>query len=113
LACGRSMCCGRSGLLTLLSHFQVDRPPFDFSGGAWYWKTLANRAGVPSKVGSDLRCAHPFPSTWRERSVCLCLVFGVFAVVAACLALAVWHKLGEHLRGFVAAIAILLLMTSA
>jgi hypothetical protein len=116
LAVGLCVVAG-AALLTLLSHFQVGPGlHFDFSGGAWYWKTLAKRAsGTP--VESWYRIfdtAHPFPSHLARAIGLLVLgALGIFVVVAPLVwLLAVWHKTWQASEGIsIAAIAILLLMT--
>jgi hypothetical protein len=116
LAVGLCVVAG-AALLTLLSHFQVGPGPhLDFSGGAWYWKTLAKRAsGTPVESSYQIfDAAHPFPSHLARAIGLLVLsALGVFAVVAPLVwLLAVWRKTWQASEGIsIAAIAILLLMT--
>jgi hypothetical protein len=104
-------------LLTLANYFHVGPDvSFDFSGGAWYWKVLANwaRATHVESWYQIFRTAHPFPSHLPQ-AIGLLLVnaLGIFAVVAPLVwLLAVWCKTWQVSESIsVAAVAILLLMT--
>jgi hypothetical protein len=106
-----------AALLTLANYFHVGPGVhFDFSGGAWYWKVLANRAsGTHVESWYQIfNIAHPFPSHLAQ-AIGLLLVnaLGIFAVVAPLVwLLAVWCKTWQASEGIsVAAVAILLLMT--
>jgi hypothetical protein len=106
-----------AALLTLANYFHVGPDVyFDFSGGAWYWKVLANWArGTHVESWYQIfHTAHPFPS-YLAQAIGLLLVnaLGIFAVVALLVwLLAVWCKTWQVSESIsVAAIAILLLMT--
>jgi xanthosine utilization system XapX-like protein len=106
-----------AALLTLANYFHVGPDVyFDFSGGAWYWKVLANWArGTHVESWYQIfHTAHPFPS-YLAQAIGLLLVnaLGIFAVVAPLVwLLAVWCKTWQVSESIsVAAIAILLLMT--
>jgi len=106
-----------AALLTLANYFHVGLGVhFDFSGGAWYWKVLANRAsGTHVESWYQIfRTAHPFPSHLAQAMGLLLLnALGIFAVAAPLVwLLAVWCKTWQVSEGIsVAAVAILLLMT--
>ncbi len=104
-------------ILTLANRFHVGpNVHFDFSGGAWYWKVLANWArGTRVESWYQIfRTAHPFPSHLAQAIGLLLLnALGIFAVVALLVwLLAVWCKTWQASDTIsVAAVAILLLMT--
>jgi hypothetical protein len=112
-------CCVAAGvaLLTLANHFHVGpNVHFDFSSGAWYWKSLANMASG-TRVESWYQVfstGHPFPSHLAQ-AIGLLLVdaLGIFAVVAPLVwLLTVWSKTWQVSESIsVVAVVILLLMT--
>jgi len=111
--------CAAAGvaLVPLANRFYVGpNVHFDFSGSAWYWKLLANRASG-TRVESWYQVfstGHPFPSHLAQAIGLLLLnALGVFAVVAPLIwFLAVRRKTWQVSEGIsVATVAILLLMT--
>jgi hypothetical protein len=116
LAVGLCVVAG-AALLTLASHFHVGPDVhLDFSGGAWYWKTLAKRAsGTPVESWYQIfGTTHLFPSDLaRAMGLLLLSALGVFAVVAPLVWLiAMWRRTWQASEGIsIASIAILLLMT--
>jgi hypothetical protein len=104
-------------LLTLANYFHVGPDVhFDFSNGAWYWKTLATRAsGTPVESWYQIfSIAHPFPSHLaRAIGLLLLSALGIFAVAAPLVwLLALWRKTWRTSEAIsIAAVAILLLMT--
>lgn len=108
---------GGVALIALANHFRVGlNIRLDFSGGAWYWKLLANKANA-TPVESWYRVfatGHPFPSHLAQAIGLLLLsAFGIFAVLAPLTwLLAVQRKTWQASDAIsVAAVAILLLMT--
>ena len=106
-----------AAVLTLANHFHLGPDVyFDFSGGAWYWKALADRArGTHVESWYQIfSTAHPFPSHLAQ-AVGLVLVnaLGIFAVVAPLVwLLAVLCKTWQVSESIsVVAVAIFLLMT--
>jgi hypothetical protein len=104
-------------LIALANHFRVGlNIRLDFSGGAWYWKLLANKANA-TPVESWYRVfatGHPFPSHLAQAIGLLLLsAFGIFAALAPLTwLLAVQRKTWQASDAIsVAAVAILLLMT--
>jgi hypothetical protein len=104
-------------LLTLANRFHVGpNVHFDFSGGAWYWKALANwaRGTRVENWYQVFTTGHPFPSHLAQ-AIGLLLVnaLGVFAVVTPLVwLLALRRKTWQASDTIsVAAVAILLLMT--
>ena len=106
-----------AALLTLANHFHVGPDVrFNFSGGDWYWKALANRAkGTHVESWYQIfSTAHPFPSYLAQAIGLLLLnALGIFAVVAPLVwLLAVRYKTWQPSDAIsVATVAILLLMT--
>jgi hypothetical protein len=104
-------------LLTLANHLHVGpNVHFDFSGGAWYWKILANWAsGTHVESWYQIfSTAHPFPSYLAQAIGLLLLnALGIFAVIASLVwLLAVRCKTWQASEAIsVATVAILLLMT--
>jgi hypothetical protein len=106
-----------AALLPLANRFYVGpNIHFGFSGGAWYWKLLANLA-TGTRVESWYRIfgtGHLFPSHLaRAIGLLLLNTLGIFVVVAPLVwLLAIRRKTWQASDGIsVAAIAILLLMT--
>jgi hypothetical protein len=104
-------------LLVLANHFREGlNIRVDFSGGAWYWKLLANEAsGTPVDSWYRVFAApYPFPSHLVQAIGLLLLnALGIFAVVAPLTwLLAVRTQTWQSSDGIsVAAVAILLLIT--